>query len=434
MVALRHAAGVAALLMFQVQAKNGKPLKEIMPWYHSTEEIHTELSDVVEKCKAAGLNVERSPLGESSPDLEVLRFRGGDTSKTPSVKAFFVFGEHARELISPESALDFAHTLCGRGPNAAQARSTLESVEFIVVPNANPVARKQVEGGSYCKRTNENGVDLNRNWGDEHRQAKVDKLGQETYPGPAGFSEPETQALRDLVSREKPDVYLSVHSGAYLLGAPYGYKKGNPENEDDIDQILKPISEKHCNGECPYGGLADMLGYNSDGCDIDWVSEDAGVQYAFTWEIYTGEQFRTDYAKKANAQAHTSDSAQDSLDSPSFAQRSAKRRIRSAGRRQSLRGAAAGGAIADDNDDDALDPIAEVDEDPDGCIYQFMPTSQEDTERVVENWTGAYLDLAAAVAARRASSARPAAAGDGGAKAKAAQVQELATLGSWLGF
>ena len=58
-------------------------------------------------------------------------------------------------------------------------------------------------------------VDLNRNWGNDHRDKNV-PLGDEMYPGPSGFSEPETRILRDLVSAERPDLFLSVHSGAYL--------------------------------------------------------------------------------------------------------------------------------------------------------------------------------------------------------------------------
>ena len=30
--------------------------------------------------------------------------------------------------------------------------------------NGNPISRKKVENGDVCLRTNENGVDLNRNW------------------------------------------------------------------------------------------------------------------------------------------------------------------------------------------------------------------------------------------------------------------------------
>lgn len=109
------------------------------------------------------------------------------------------------------------------------------------MPDANPPGRKQLLEGLYCKRTNENGVDINRNWGDEHRNSTTE--GDEAYPGSEGFSEPETQALRDLVDAEKPDVFLSVHSGSYLLGAFPGYGPSPSENQGTLDHVLKPISD-----------------------------------------------------------------------------------------------------------------------------------------------------------------------------------------------
>merc|ERR1719198_2082942 len=151
----------------------------------------------------------------------------------------------------------------------------------MIVPNANPLGRRQVEQGYYCKRTDADGVDLNRNWGDEHRAE--DNAGQDTEnnPGPHGFSEPGTQILRDLIREYQPDVFLSVHSGAYLLGRPLGYEpEGAVTNGASMDAVLRPISERHCGGDCPVGGLASLLGYTARGCDIDYVSQEMGVQFA----------------------------------------------------------------------------------------------------------------------------------------------------------
>merc|ERR1719247_3557566 len=138
----------------------------------------------------------------TSVTLDVLRISrpGTDTKK----KAMFVFGEHARELISPETAVGLAQALCGQGPHAQWANKVLNNVSFLLVPNANPLGRKQVEDGYYCKRTNEDGVDLNRNFGEDHHEEQ--KKGDETNAGPNAFSEPESQMLKSLVDDEKPDI------------------------------------------------------------------------------------------------------------------------------------------------------------------------------------------------------------------------------------
>merc|ERR1719313_1832101 len=153
--------------------------------------------------------------------LDVVRLsRDGAGAKA---RAFIVFGEHARELISPESGLDLVKNICGQGASAQRAGKILDGVDITIVPNANPVSREKVEQGFACKRTNEDSVDLNRNWGDQHRDSKRANTDDEMNPGPHGFSEPETEIIRDIVTEERPDIFLSVHSGAYFMGTPFGY-------------------------------------------------------------------------------------------------------------------------------------------------------------------------------------------------------------------
>lgn len=332
------------------------PLKTKLPWYHTSEEVHQALLEATKSCPGAEVELQPRPFtsarGEASY-LDVVYIRRA--SVDPQTKALFVFGEHARELITVESALDLVRTFCGEGPNAEAASHVLESVELVLVPNANPLSRKQVESGMYCKRTNEDGVDLNRNWGDRHRDEMFIKRmrGEEIYPGPHGFSEPETKLLRDLVSEEQPDIYLSVHSGANLLGIPYGYSRGaTPDNAADMLEVLLPISKKHCNA-CPYGNLAQLTGYDNGGCDIDYVREQHRTTYVFTWEIYAG-----------------------SSSSLSFAQ------LEGATKRHGLR-----------IKQDLQIGLPEEQQVPETCIRHFNPLSEVETRSVLDNWAGAYLEL-----------------------------------------
>lgn len=341
-----------------------RPVKELMPWYHSTDEIHTQMSDLCASCAAAGADAEMSLLPSGGLDMVRIKATGAEAG----TKAVIVFGEHARELISPESAVGLVRSLCGTGPQADIGRRTLsKGVEFVIVPNANPRGRKIVEEGYYCKRTNENGVDLNRNWGDDHRNGA--SQGDEANPGPSGFSENETQALRDLVDEEKPDIYLSVHSGFYVLGATPGYKNGQPDDEAVVAEVLKPISDKYCGGHCPYGGLRDLLGYNVAGCDIDYVHDHSGVPYAFTWEIYNGIS-----------------------DDPVLLQRQSSRSRTDATR--SLRGRAKSTLTAGMGN-------PEDDQEPQNCIQQFIPKTEAKTKEVVNTWTEAMLDLASSIVDRK---------------------------------
>lgn len=70
-----------------------------------------------------------------------------------------LFGEHAREMISPETGLAFVEKLCeGQKSNQEMVIKTLEKFRFQIVVNANPSSRKKVENGDYCLRVNENGL------------------------------------------------------------------------------------------------------------------------------------------------------------------------------------------------------------------------------------------------------------------------------------
>jgi len=372
------------------EENTGRPLKETMPWYRTTDELHQELGDLSSSCNGAVVEMSSetklntgSAAGQSV-ELDVLRIR--KSSVHGKVKAMLVFGEHARELITGESALDFVRTLCGNGKYAAKAAEVLDNVQFTIIPNANPVARRLVEQGQYCKRTNEDGVDLNRNWGSEHREPEHWIDGDEMNPGPEGFSEPETSILGNLVESERPDIYLSVHSGAYLLGTPFGFdptKKA--QNYQSMMEVLQPISDNYCNhGQCPYGNLAAMIGYKNAGCDIDWVAEKNPNAYVFTWEIYVGEQYRDRFVELAQERG-----------GGSFMQKSL-REVRSKSQLRSRR------------TKDLQKLRARLDEsEPENkqnvnsCIDQFLPKSQDETEQVVENWSGAYLDLANEVAKKQ---------------------------------
>jgi len=360
------------------------PIKQRLPWYHTTQEVHKAMVSATKSCSGAEVELQSRPFTNAANEtrqLDVVYIRRpGAYAQT---KALLVFGEHARELIAVESAVDLVQTLCGKGPHAGVASHVLDSVELILVPNANPVSRKQVESGMYCKRTNEDGVDLNRNWGDKHRDEKFIQMtrGDETDPGPRGFSEPETQVLRDLVEDEKPSIYLSVHSGAHLLGIPFGYSSGaKPDNAADMLEVLKPISEHHCKGDCPYGNLAQLVGYENGGCDIDYIQEQYNTPYVFTWEIYAGP------------------------DSPS-----SLLQLRGSTRKQRSR-----------SHQKLHTRLPETQQDPETCIGHFNPMTEVETKSVLENWTGAYLELCKLVAQKQAVKQK-----------KQAKLGAIA-LGSWL--
>jgi len=147
-IAFLAVGGDAAAVLGQTQGERqkGAPLKDKMPWYHSTDEIHSEITQIASSCQGAQIEITTkssySSQGAGKIDIDVLTVRKQGAS--PRTKAMFVFGEHARELVSPESSLDLLRALCGQGSSASHVANLLDTVEFTVVPNANPLGRKKV--------------------------------------------------------------------------------------------------------------------------------------------------------------------------------------------------------------------------------------------------------------------------------------------------
>lgn len=100
------------------------------------------------------------------------------------------------------------------------ATSIPKDKKIIVVPNANP------DGVATNNRFNANGVDLNRNWGSSDWQQGTYLTGGQYFPNGGGsspFSEPETRAVRNVMTANRPYVTLAYHSKAsYAIYNAYG--------------------------------------------------------------------------------------------------------------------------------------------------------------------------------------------------------------------
>jgi len=127
-------------------------------------------------------------------------------------------GEHPREMISAETMFTFIKFVCEKKENAA--KRLLESNKFRIIVNANPNGRIQVEKGDYCKRSNLNDVDINRNW--DYFFGKEITLFEENS-GKSAFSEIETTFIRDAIKEFNAKLFLTMHSGTLALFHPYAY-------------------------------------------------------------------------------------------------------------------------------------------------------------------------------------------------------------------
>lgn len=129
--------------------------------------------------------------------------------RIPQAKILLLGGIHGDEYSSVSVVFKWLNTL-------DKYHSGLFHWKIIPLVNPDGLLRK------HSRRTNGNGVDLNRNFSPgKNKQASLEYWEKRTwkdkrrYPGPAPLSEPETQWLDQIIKDFNPDVIIAVH-------APFG--------------------------------------------------------------------------------------------------------------------------------------------------------------------------------------------------------------------
>lgn len=131
----------------------------------------------------------------------------------------FAGQHHARELNSPVMVIGAMQRLLAGYATDANLRAVVDGHELWFVPMVNPdgVDHVWVTDANWRKNRRNNGgsfgVDLNRNYPFLWGACGASTLASsDTYRGPAAGSEPEVVVLRNLIARERPEVYLDFHS------------------------------------------------------------------------------------------------------------------------------------------------------------------------------------------------------------------------------
>jgi carboxypeptidase T len=217
--------------------------------------------------------------------------------------AFVVALHHAREHLTPEMALALVKKLTDEYATNPTIQALVDENEIWIVPMLNPDgAEYDIQGGSYGywrKNMRDNGdgstgVDLNRNYSKWFGgPGSSGNPSDETYRGPAAFSEPETQAIRNFFDAHDVSVALSYHTyGELVLYPNNGDYSEVPDTTDR--QVFRLMGQQMGN----LTGYTDQPGYNlylSSGEMVDWMYYTHGV-FGFTIEMspdtfYPGDEW-----------------------------------------------------------------------------------------------------------------------------------------------
>lgn len=189
---------------------------------------------------------------------------------------------HAREPAGLTVLLHYMHHVLDSGTKGnpdPEAFFTLERKEIFFVPFWNVdgyianetyeprMVRKNRRDACTNKRGEDQGVDLNRNWGVAWKKTPP---CDEEYGGTEPFSEPETKAMKDLIQRDNMDVKLmyNIHTYGSMLTHPNNYQKESTLPEDD-ENIYTEIDKVF--GYKLFGTAFKAVGYLAYGESDDWL-------------------------------------------------------------------------------------------------------------------------------------------------------------------
>ncbi|MGB5287994.1 MAG: M14 family zinc carboxypeptidase, partial [Ignavibacteriaceae bacterium] len=269
-----------------------------MGGYYTLAEIEADLDEMFQLYP--NLITQKFSVGTSVEGRTIWAVKLSDNPNTNEnePKVGFDALVHAREPQSMATQMYFMWYLLENYGSDPEATFLVDNREIYCVPCFNP------DGYEYNRQTNPNGggnwrknrrnnggcygVDLNRNfgykWGYDDIGSSPDPCAS-TYRGPSAFSEPESQAIRDLAILKNYGTHFNMHTyGGYIL-YPWGYI--NEETPDSlIYREFAALLTSYSGYAYGYGG--QLLGYNSNGSIRDWMYGEQTVKnkiYGYTIEI-----------------------------------------------------------------------------------------------------------------------------------------------------
>lgn len=235
-------------------------------------------------------HVDRFSIGQSVRGLELWTLRITDQSVPgPKPRVLIDAAHHGDEVIGTEIALRLAQDLVEQRGTDPLVAKLLRDYETWIVPMVNPDGVTNIPQASHyaTARKNANSVDPNRNYAYQWGGPGSGGPGSDTYRGPSAFSEPETQAIRDLLDGQDFLMYVSIHSGASLILWPWGWTTTDHHERAAYDELGDQLTS--LSSGVPNGQTSQIL-YTASGVSMDHGAGglDKLRPFSFSPETYQG--------------------------------------------------------------------------------------------------------------------------------------------------
>jgi hypothetical protein len=277
-----------------------------MGGFHTFEELLIVLDSM--RSKYPHLISAKAPIGNiktwESNDIWWLRLSDNpDVDEEGEPEALYTALHHAREPNGLSQMIFYLWYMLENYDSNPEVKYLVDNTEMYFIPCINPDGylynqATHPDGGGFWRKNRrpaENGggigVDLNRNydffWGNDDGGSSPDSES-EVYRGPEGFSEPETQAVRDFTIDHEIMIALNYHTFGNVLIHPWGYND-QPTDEDSIFKAISRSMIKENN--YIYGTGTETVGYTVNGDSDDYFYGEEGEKnkiYAMTPEVGDG--------------------------------------------------------------------------------------------------------------------------------------------------
>jgi len=203
----------------------------------------------------------------------------GTNEEEPEV--LYTAVHHAREAISVQQTIFYMWYLLENYDTDEEIQRIVDNTELYFVPVINTDGYAYNEftdpngGGMWRKNRRNNGngsfgVDPNRNYGyfwGLNDDGSSPNPSDDTYRGPAPFSEPEIKNMRDLCNDHEFLIALNYHSYSNLLLSPWGYTSEPPPDNDLLLAFAELMTKEN---NYTYGPGSTTI-YPTNGGSDDWM-------------------------------------------------------------------------------------------------------------------------------------------------------------------
>jgi carboxypeptidase T len=271
--------------------------------YHNYAEMTADIQAVA---AAQPEIVNLFSVGKSYEGRELWAVKISDNIATDEdePEVLFIGQHHAREHITLEMTLYILHLLADNYGTDQQITDLVNSREIYIIFSANPdgseydITNDMYNGWRKNRQPNAGsgyvGTDLNRNWGYKWGccGGSSGSASSDTYRGPAAFSSPETQHIRDFINsrvvggKQQIKTAIEFHSYAQLVLWPYGYTFTDISNDmtQDDHAVFAAIGQ-HMASSNGYTAMQASDLYITDGSIDDWAY---GTQKIFMFAFEMG--------------------------------------------------------------------------------------------------------------------------------------------------